>query len=130
MNRVLLALALTFYAASAMAEWVKVGDSVGVTPYADIATIRKNGDSVRMWVLDDYKNPVQMGSNPAFLSHKSQYEFDCKEGNLRELTGSFHSENMGKGLVIYFHDYKSPEWEAVPPDSIAEGEWKIACGKK
>ena len=130
MRKPILLLLLASACSSAMAEWVKVGDSVVATPYADIATIRKNGDSVRMWVLDDYKNPVQVGSDPAFLSRKSQYEFDCKEGNLRQLTVSFHSENMGKGLVIYFHDNKSPQWEAVPPDSVAEGEWKIACDRK
>ena len=41
-----------------MAEWIKIGESNnkgGYTAYADLTSIRKASNKVKMWVLFDYK---------------------------------------------------------------------------
>lgn len=115
---------------SAMAEWTKVGESDskgGYTAYADLASIRKAGNRVKMWALFDYQI-VQKASGVEFLSEKIRREYDCKEKQMRKLAFSLFSWNMEDGDLI--RSYSQPQkWEIVPPDSIDEAEWKIACNE-
>lgn len=129
MRRVILMMLLVVVSSSAMAEWVKVGSNEKFTSYVDPATISKEGDKVKMWHLYDYNTAHGDLSDTKYLSMKIQDENDCKEGNSRTLAMSFHSENMGRGKVIY-SDSDSGKWEKVPPDSGIQIMWKTACGKK
>jgi len=43
-----------------MAEWVEVSEGDSVTVYADPSTIRKKGNTVKMWSLFDYHTPQQL----------------------------------------------------------------------
>ena len=130
MKKLLFTLILAFISTSAMAEWTKVGESEskgGYIAYADIASIRKAGNRVKMWALFDYQI-VQKASGVEFLSEKIRREYDCKEKQMRKLAFSFFSWNMEDGDLI--RSYSQPQkWEAVKPDSVDETEWKIACGE-
>lgn len=112
-----------------MAEWVAVGTAVGSTYYVNPNTIRKSGNKVKMWTLIDY-NSTQIGATgDKFLSLKFQEENDCKEEQRRLLYYSFHSENMGRGDVVYIEQKPDKNWKPVPPESMGESLWKFACGK-
>ena len=130
MNKLLFTLILALISTSAMAEWTKVGESDskgGYTAYADIASIRKAGNRVKMWALFDYQI-VQKASGVEFLSEKIRREYDCKEKQMRKLAFSLFSWNMEDGDLI--RSYSQPQkWEIVPPDSIDEAEWKVACSE-
>jgi hypothetical protein len=115
---------------SAMAEWVRVdhNNDRGVTTYINFFTIRKSGDTVKMWILSDYKKAQELPYLPLYLSIKSQNEFNCKEEQMKKLNASYHAKNMGGGKIIYSD--KSPDnWSPVSPDSIDRKLWKFACGK-
>lgn len=131
MRKAILMILLVVLSKIAMAEWVKVGGDAVMTIYNDPATIRKNsnnGNWVKMWYLFDFKT-VQVDSGNKFMSLKSQSEFDCKEDQVRLLSFSAHSNTMGRGNVV---DSKSDHfrWDPVPPGSVNEVLWKIACGKR
>lgn len=128
MKRLLLTLILSGMSTHTLAEWTKVGESNtkgGFTAYADVASIRKAGDRVKMWALFDYK-VVQKASGVEFLSEKIRREYDCKEKQMRKLAFSLFSWNMEGGELI--RSYSQPQkWEVVPAESLDEAEWKIAC---
>ena len=114
----------------AYAEWVKVGgnDQIGMTTYVDPATIRRKGDLVKMWQLNDFKT-VQTVEDHSFLSTKKQREFNCGGERTRILAATQFSGNMGNGQVVW-NNSTEQKWEPVVPESIGQTLWEFACGKK
>ena len=128
MKRLLMGLLLVVTAGAASAEWTRVGATDGYFVYVDRATIRRNGNLVKMWDLRDYKT-LRTVAGDSYLSSKTQWEFDCKEERLRVLAFSWYSGQMGHGIGI-FSNSDTQKWEPTTPESMGEILWKIACGKK
>ena len=114
----------------AYGEWVPVAtnDEMGLTVYVDHDTIRRKGDLVKMWALYDFKN-IQTVAGDSLLSSKIQTEYDCQDERSRQLKGISFSGNMGGGRVVFTESLKV-EWRSDAPESIGQGLWKVACGKK
>ena len=124
-------IALMFLSSSpAYAEWVAVGgnDQIGMTTYADPGTIRRKGDLVKMWQLNDFKT-VQTVEGNSFLSTKKQREFNCAEERTRILAATQFSGNMGTGEVVW-RNANEQKWEPVVPESIGQTLLEFTCGKK
>ena len=129
MNRLLLGLMFLLTATAAMAEWTAIAENDELIVYVDTATIRRNGNLVKMWDLRDFKTIQTTASGASFLSSKAQNEYDCKEEKMRLLAFSWFSGQMGRGKVVFSHS--DPEkWTPIGPDSIGETFWKIACGRR
>ena len=77
MNKLLIAALLAVFSTNVMAEWTEVGGNDDRTTYADLSTIRKSGDKVKMWDLLDHKVAMTVG-NTRYLSMTSQHEYDCE----------------------------------------------------
>jgi hypothetical protein len=113
------------------AEWVKINTNDNLTTYVDPASISKLENIVKMWGMVDLKEAKKEELGKSFLSAKSLQEYDCKEEQVRKITLSFYSENMGAGEIV--HTYTEPDkwkWTPVTHGAIAETMWKTACGKK
>ena len=131
MRNAILMMLLAVVSSSAAAEWVEVGSDETATVYADTATIRKARNRVKMWSLFDYKT-VRVPDKPLqpYLSMRGQSEYDCKKQRSRGLSVSFHPGHMARGDVTLIHTNASPDnWRPVPPGSVIEALWKVACGK-
>ena len=129
MKKLLIGLMLLVVSGAASAEWTDVGDNDEITLYVDKTTIRRNGNLVKMWILYDFKSAsVVVGLS--FLSNRSQNEYDCKEEKFRILEISYFSGQMLSGKVVISEDNMGRKWVAVPPSSVMEAQWKIACGKE
>ena len=133
MRRAILVALLAVVSNGVMAEWgagwVRVGSSGGdMTPYANPTTILRDGDTVKMWYLYDFKT-LQEGAGDKFMSSTFQAEYDCKEAKSRILAYTWYSEKMGGGNVIYTETAPA-EWKPVFPDSVEEAVFKYACGKR
>jgi hypothetical protein len=117
---------------NAAASWVAVAGNEKLTAYADRGTISKAGNTVTMWTLLDYVE-IQpfagIGTGP-FLSSQSQVEFDCKGERSRTLFLSNRASHMGEGNVVLTVSDPESTWTPVPPGTMVEKVWKIACGKK
>lgn len=110
------------------AEWVEVSRSDNTAAYANLSTIRKAGNRVKMWTLLDFQEPRHV-SGSSFMSIMGQNEYDCKEKQSRDIYISFISENMGAGVTI--HSESEPgKWSPITPDSIDESLWETACRKR
>ena len=133
MKQLLLGLMLLVTAGAASAEWTFVGDTGDggddFIHYVDRATIRRNGNLVKMWDLKNYKT-VQKSADDSYLSTKEQWEYDCKEEKKRLLAFTWFDGQMGSGKVVYSDSETSMKWSPIQPESSGEALWKIACGKK
>lgn len=114
--------------------WEVVGSSIDagyteeVTNYADLSTILKTGDRVKMWTLADYKTARDNGREPLYLSVKYQREFDCKTRQQRFLLASFYGGNMGRGVVVATLSEPS-YWKGSAPDNLGAVLLKFACDR-
>ena len=130
MKRLLMGLMLLVTAGAASAEWTIAGDTEVFIQYVDRATIRRNGNLVKMWGLSDFKTVQKSAAGKSYLSNKQQWEFDCKEEKRRTLAFTLFSGKMGNGNVVYSDDDVGGKWIPIQPESIDEIRWEIACGKK
>ena len=128
MKRLLMGLMLLVTAGAASAEWTLEDFSVELIQYVDRASIRRNGNLVKMWGLSDFKR-VQTVSGYSYLSEKTELEIDCKEVRLRMGAFTWFAEQMGNGKVVNLNG-GGGKWDPIQPDSIGETLWEIACGKK
>jgi len=116
-------------AGAANAEWTDIGATGIYIQSVDRATIRRNGNLVKMWGLKDYKT-MQTVAGDSFLSSKTQAEYNCKEDRSRTLAFLWFDGQMGNGKVVYSNGNLKDEWAPITPGSVAERLWKIACGKQ
>ncbi|MFI4940623.1 MAG: surface-adhesin E family protein [Burkholderiales bacterium] len=132
MRKAILAMLLAGVCGSAIAEWVAIaGNNDVFIIYADPSSILKTNTGVKIWHLTDYKT-AQFDSlvGKAYLSGKTQTEYDCQGKQTRRLYSVFYSGNEGDGQAVS-SGTASPEtqWIPVIPGSVGEAMFKYACGK-
>ncbi|MBU6482081.1 MAG: hypothetical protein KGS09_16215 [Nitrospirae bacterium] len=114
------------------AEWVAIGSTEsagGFTVYLNHDTIVRKGDLVKMWALYDY-NTTQTKASNMYFSSEMQSEYDCTEERTRLLSFVEFSGKMGSGNVVSSGSDETNRWISVPPGSVGQALWKIACSKK
>src|SRR5262245_21750804 len=120
---------LTLSSGPAYGEWVAIGSTDdGMTAYANPDTIRRKEDTVKIWVIFDFKT-TQTLTGHLILSSKGEEEYDCNVKRRRVLTSSGFSGNMGGGKVVWRNSDET-KWEPVVPESIGQTLWEFTCGKK
>lgn len=124
MKEIILACLLATSAASAFAEWTKVGESDEINFYIDFSTIRKDGGWRKVWVIHDLKQRYKGGE----MSARYRSEYDCKDERTRFVSFSSHSESMAGGETLY-SDSSTDPWRAIPPNTTSEKILKIVCAK-
>ena len=126
--RLILITLLPFVCTSAIAEWVKVSDGIlGSSIYANPASIHRNGSTVDMLDMTDFKS-VQVFNGVAYLSLTAHSQYDCNEEMTRELLEDAYSGYMGNGKSVL--NYGVREWHPISPHNASEALWKFACGTK
>ena len=125
MRKVGLMLALAIFCNSASAAWTKVTANNEATTYADISSINRVGDIVKMSDVMDIKKP-RVGEK--YSSIKSSHEYDCKLQKSRVVAYSMYSGSMGGGKIVdsssRIHDWLPTKFGGATAEL-----WKIACGK-
>lgn len=127
--RAILAFVLTVAGGGAAAEvWVKVGENEKFRAYYDPASMRKEGNTVKMWDMFDYRTALSTPAGKKYLSVKRHTEYDCKQGRTRVYELSYHSENLSKGEVVAASAVNF-DWSVVAKGSSDELLLDSACGK-
>ncbi len=129
--KLLIAALLTMFSTGAMAEWTYLTSNEDKTRdiYIDKATIRKQGNVAKMWVVFDHKSPRKAAGGESYSSEKSFTEYDCVEIRRSLLSTIYYSDNMGKGEAVLTEQYDNSKWRDIAPDSVGMSEWKAACKK-
>ena len=115
----------------AMADWVKVTDSMEgqVTHYIDPATLRKVGTLMQVVTLTDYRQAQVISDTLRFMSVKMRDEFNCAEQSGRHLSLVALAGTMGTGPVVATEDRAAPV-RAIASGTADEDMWKHVCGRK
>ena len=129
MCKYFMAILLVLASGSAAAAWVKVGTDESNTAYADSATKRKAGGTVKMWSLFDYRTRMALDNGRPYESMRAQFEYDCREERMRGVAVSFHSERMARGEIVH-SAFEPGQWGPVPPGTTNAALWKMACGRR
>ena len=109
----------------AYADWIKLASSTDGDMYIESNSIRKNGNSVLFWSLQDYKQKNELGD----LSMKLKQEINCKEETIKIISLVSYSRNMGLGNVNLSGN-ASREITHIPPGTLNEEIYKFVCNKK
>jgi hypothetical protein len=122
MMRSLIAALLMFCCfSSARAEWklidVKDGQAFYINDF-----FRPGGDTTRMWMLIEYREPTPQGS----LSVTLLWEVDCASRAMRTLRYSSFPYRMGIGDAIKVDETPS-EWIKPDEDSPQETMFVLIC---
>lgn len=131
MRRLVMGLLMVTLSASACADWVKIGDSMDgkVHHYLDPATIRKDGQRMRVVTLTDYDEPQVISETQRFLSVKMQDAFDCANQSGQHLSLTALAGKMGTGAVVATEP-RAAEVRKVLTDTPDEDMWKFVCARK
>lgn len=102
MSRLLTLVVLLFLSTPAWTEWTQVGNAADAAfgTYVDLATIRKTGNTVKMWSLLDFKTAQRTADGHTYFSGKTQDEYDCDGKRSKSLSFSLHSGRMGRGRLL------------------------------
>ncbi|MDK2745001.1 MAG: hypothetical protein NDI90_19050 [Nitrospira sp. BO4] len=112
-------------AAPLRAEWSLVDRNDKAKIYVDSESIIRNGELVRVWVMDDLKT-AQMRGLRKYLSSRAQEEHDCIKERFRLLALEYFSGNMGSGEALYKTSGES-DWTPIPRGTLAQSVWKHVC---
>jgi hypothetical protein len=131
MMKKLVVLLLLMVSTNVFAEWTEVNGNkdAGLTTYVDYGTIKNQNNKVKIWTLYDYKR-VQQVEDSRFLSSVTHTEYNCEEETSRMLDVYWYSGNMRNGEIVWSSTNIKKETVSIIPESIDEGNFNIACGKK
>ncbi len=128
MKRLRMAIVLAICPSAAVANWVKVAESIEVTEYVDPDTRVVNGNLVKVWTLTDMKSPQMVQGKPT-QSMKALLEYDCSANQYRTLYMAGYANHMGAG-VTNFAGNANPRWVPIVPQSVNAKKYQIICGSR
>lgn len=113
---------------TAAAEWAVIDSQSSRTIYADLGSIRRTGDTARIWTLINYSKP-QPGKRTNYRSVTNLTEVDCNDERVRLLQGTIFTGKMGGGEIVVA-DNSPRNWEYVQPGTLNELQRSIACTQR
>jgi len=114
--------------ASASAEWVKVKETEKNILYTDIESMRRTGDILKVWLLNDYKVPQWNDAKTSKLqSVRTQILFNCREDTMAVAVFSSHTELQARGSALRSETFKAPDWEPVAPNTALFDIMRLSC---
>lgn len=108
--RITLTALLLLASATASAEWTRIADHGGTAYHVDAALIVREGDILRVDVLQDHATPEARGVR----SRRVSYEVDCAGQRLRSVAGTEFAQPMAAGTPVGTWTNVS-EWLTVAP---------------
>lgn len=126
MKRLFLAIVI-FYSFDAFADWVQISASDNGKIFADQKTIRRSGNTVKLWFLANLEKPEEIYGK-SYYSSRSQISFNCKDENFVYLYISYYQYTEGNGENVY--TIQTPPNvlpTPVAPGTVGEGMYEYAC---
>lgn len=118
-------LLLAAMSTGAIAEWVQYLETEQIVYYIDAATIRRDGNFRKVWLVQDLKQRTKYGA----MSRRFLEEFDCKKERFRLLSISVHSGPMASGETLGPTLSDQWQWEYIAPSTVTAETLKLVCDK-
>lgn len=114
-------------ASPAWADWLEVAFSDGgAITHIDPTTIRKEGNFIKVWTMDNLPSARTMGGINNVWSMRSRMEYDCKQERVRSLSISAHSERYARGEILG-QENSPTQWMDIPPNSVGTKVLNWVC---
>jgi hypothetical protein len=114
-------------------EWIRVMETGSqydrFVTYADRSSISRSGDTARMLSVVDSAVAPDGNSEKLRVSWKDDWEYECRRQQQRPREYTEYAGRMGTGEKMMTFSVADIFWYPVPPGSLGEALWKIACGK-
>ena len=109
------------------ADWAAVGLFEQGTFYIDRDSIAREGETRKVWIMLDYRQPKTNSHGQAYRSTRSLQQIQCKTQQVKTLSLAFYKGTRGAGDVLSSEGVIQ-EWQPIPPDSVlAKMAWTV-CG--
>ena len=106
--------------------WMKATEGAdGTVFYIDRNSIKKEGNLLRVWELQDLKEKGPLEEK----SRRILVEYDCKNERRRVMSFSFHAEQMGAGLTLK-GDQTPGKWNLMVPNTTGSVVFQVASALK
>ena len=118
-------------AAVAGVQWESAGSNHdGDGYYLARVTIRRSGDTVKLWDMYDFK-VAHLSEGKPMLSMRSLWHYDCRGARRRMLAATAYAGHLGKGAVVGSENFANPgAWEPIGADeSYGRYVLKLACAR-
>ena len=98
--------------------------------YMDLKAIRKDGNLVKVWVLNDHAE--REAGDLSYMSMILHQEYDCTDKKVRTLSWALYTGPMGEGEAILSSPVPAPDailepWEYITSGTIEEVILDRAC---
>ena len=127
MKKTILTLLALLASATAQAEWTAVAQNDERTDFIDRSTIRREGASVRVWSMFDFKGVPQTHQGKKHLSARQRMLINCRDETYqRQYLGLMTGRN-GDGDTVIEETFKNREVKTITPESMNWWLMKEAC---
>ena len=107
-------------------KWSSMGGDYGeVTFYIDTASVTKQDQIARIWLLMDYQNPDDFQGKP-FSSVVSLHEIDCSKSKSRKLLATAYELKQAKGGNVHESDYVE-QWTPIQTGTVLVKAQQRVC---
>ncbi|MEO8145318.1 MAG: surface-adhesin E family protein [Betaproteobacteria bacterium] len=121
---------LALFSAGAAADWTAVGSGDYIyMPFADKATIHRNGPLATMSGLYDFRKQDFTPEGKGLFSTVVLREYDCAARRVRLLSSIDFAGHMGAGIAVSTSAHAG-RWEPIVEGGGDEAYWKVACAEK
>ena len=126
MKQTVIALALLCGCGFSLAKWVYFGNDGDRSDYIN-EELQFNGDSVRFWVVQDYKKPEALeGKNINYVSQKNLYQIDCADNLFSIIVLEYYDKHMANGSKLFYVAEPSKPME-IAPDTFGDALKEFVC---
>jgi hypothetical protein len=124
----LLVSALVLPVANAAAtDLLEVRATAHANIYLDRETLQLNGDRASAWSLWNFNNPRNNSFDESYRSVLIKNEYDCKRKTVRVVEVVEYAAPMAQGDALRTHSDPEHQEDELPPGSVGESIFKIAC---
>lgn len=110
-------------------DWTPVSSDDYMATYVDMESVRKTGNTSKIWVMYDYRKIQNFTDSINYQSAGVQQEYDCENERSRILSYVFYSGQLRSGNVTYSYQ-KNGDWRPLVPDSVSHSVYRIACSDR
>jgi hypothetical protein len=130
MRKKLMAVTLTLLCTQAFAGWTATPYVSGAdgTFYWDSQSIAYNGDSLKIWIADDFGEAQTSKFNPGvkYFSHKELLELNCAKSQSKVIEYVEYSDHFAAGKVVV-RNQNSGNWYRIEPDTLSFHVMQTFC---
>ena len=126
--RTLLALALTFTAGTALAEWKEIHRfEDGMRVFLSQTPPFRDGDFAEITHLVRWGEPQNDDGDVAYLSTLVRTRYDCQRKLERYEGSTSYAGPMANGDVVTSDDNEADKWYTISDSSMEDKLWNAAC---